>query len=100
MSESDLEADPDSVFLAEGSADRMKALEHEEELIDAWLNEIYNAGATESSNALLDMAANGIPIAESVRAKVGVRDLNKGPDTLGIETIPKPALEVGVTFSF
>ena len=100
MAESDLEADQDSVFLAEGAADRMKALEHEEELIDAWLNDIYKSGATESSNALFDMAANGIPIAESVRAKIGVRDLNRGPDTLDSEACPKPALEVGVSFSF
>lgn len=95
-----MEGNYDSVFLAKSEDDRRKDLEHEEELIDAWLNEIYKAGATESSNALFDMAANGIPIAESVRAKVGVRDLNKGPDTIDIETRPKPALEVGVTFSF
>ena len=95
-----MEGNYDSVFLAKSEDEKRKALEHEEELIDAWLNEIYKAGATESSNALFDMAANGIPIADDVRVKVGVRDLNKGPDTLDSETIPNPALEVGVSFSF
>lgn len=95
-----MEGNYDSVFLAKSEDDRRKDLEHEEELIDAWLNEIYKAATTESSNSMFDMAANGIPIADDVRVKVGVRDLNKGPDTIDSETSPKPALEVGVSFSF
>lgn len=92
----------DSVFLRDGrlAPSPREALEKEEELLDAWLSEIWKPDATEAESLMFDMAANGIPIAENVRIRVCGRDLNNAPDMADIDARPKPAVEVGVNFSF
>ena len=92
----------DSVFLRDGrlAPSSEEALAKEEELLDAWLSEIWKPGATEAEERLFDMAANGIPVAENVRIRVCGRDLNGGHDMANIDARPNPAVEVGINFSF
>lgn len=96
-----LDSEADAVMLRkteDGTLSR-PLLEDEEELLDAWLAEIYRPDATDAVQAVFEMAANGIPMSDRVKLHIGGKDLNNGPDTEGANK-PKVAAVAGVSVSF
>lgn len=94
-----MEENNDAVFLKDGYEPHSEEalIAKEEELLDAWLDSLRGA---EGDSPLAEAVSGGIPIGGGARLKVRGRNLNDGPDMATVDARPKPAVEVGVSFSF